>query len=531
MEKPLVPVTAVAELDYCPRSFWYQIAFGRRKLSNEHIEEGLEQDEARLERSDSPDVIYGVRAFSEALGLTGYVDAVMKVGDEFVPVDYKKGKKKESETDRLILCALAMCLEESSGQTINRGYLYYTGSRSQVEVEFTPALREKVKEVAARAWNILESEEPPLPANDRRCHGCSFEPYCVPDYLEAMKEGRAGVLPDLAFGRVLYVDEPGTYIRKKGQEIQITLNDETLGRFPAGSFEQVILVGNVNVSSSAMRFFMREGIDLVFMSAHGRFQGRLQPQSPRNTMLRIAQFQRWQDEAFSIQMCRAFVIGKVRNMRILLQRQLRKLGLSALMEANNAMAFALKLADRSMSKQLLLGIEGTATAAYFRGLSELFALEGFKFPTRTRRPPLDPVNALLSFLYYLLAKDAESALAAAGLDPYLGFYHSPKYGRPALALDLMEEFRPVIADSVALTLIRKRILNPDDFKCTLGVWEIRDAARKKVYRTYEERLNNVAEHPVLGRKYSARRIIEAQARLMAKVIEGDWPRYEPYTIR
>jgi len=137
----------------------------------------------------------------------------------------------------------------------------------------------------------------------------------------------------------------------------------------------------------------------------------------------------------------------------------------------------------------------------------------------------------LSFLYYLLAKDAESALAAAGLDPFLGFYHSPKYGRPALALDLMEEFRPVIADSVAITLIRKRILTQEDFKCTLGVWEIRDAARKKVYKTYEERLNSVAEHPVLGRKYSARRIIEAQARLMAKVIEGYRPRYEPYTIR
>ena len=524
-------MTAVAELEYCPRSFWYQIAFGRRKLSNEHIEEGLEQDEARLERSDSPDVIYGARAFSEALGLQGYADAVMREGDELVPVDYKKGKKKESETDRLILCAIAMCLEESSGQTINRGYLYYTASRSRVEVEFTQELRARVKEAAALAWRVLESDQPPPPANDRRCHGCSFEPYCVPDYLEAMKEGRPGVLPDLAFGRVLYVDEPGAYVRKKGQEILITLNDETLGRFPADSFEQVILVGNVNASSSAMRFFMREGIDLVFLSAHGRFQGRLQAQSPRNTMLRIAQFKRWEDDAFAAEMCRAFVLGKLRNMRTLLQRQFRKLGLAVLKEADDALGFAIKLAPRAESKSLLLGIEGTATAAYFKGLAELFSLEGFEFPSRTRRPPLDPVNALLSFLYYLLAKDVESALAAAGLDPFLGFYHSPKYGRPALALDLMEEFRPVIADSVALTLIRKKILTQDDFKCSLGIWEIKDAARKKVYRAYEERLNSVAEHPVLGRKYSARRIIEAQARLMAKVIEGDWPRYEPYTIR
>jgi len=531
MEKPLLPVTAVAEIRYCPRSFWYQVAFGRRKLSNEHVEEGLEQDEARLERTDSPDVIYGVRAFSEALGLTGYVDAVMKEGEELVPVDYKRGKKKESETDRLILCALAMCIEESTSQAVRRGYLYYTSSRTQVEVSFTDEMRGRVREITRRAWEILEAGEPPEAMNDSRCRGCSFEPYCVPDYLEAMKGGRPGVLPDLAFGRVLYVDEPGAYIRKKGQEIHITLKEETIGRFPTDSFEQIILVGNVNASSSAMRFFMREGIDLVFMSAHGRFQGRLQAQNPRNTMLRIAQFHRWRDETFAIDICRAFVLGKVRNMRILLQRQFRKLGLAVLKEADDAMAFALKLAPRSESKSLLLGIEGTATAAYFKGLAELFSLEGFQFPTRTKRPPLDPVNALLSFLYYLLAKDAESALAAAGLDPFLGFYHSPKYGRPALALDLMEEFRPVIADSVAITLIRKRILTQEDFKCTLGVWEIRDAARKKVYKTYEERLNSVAEHPVLGRKYSARRIIEAQARLMAKVIEGDWPRYEPYTIR
>ncbi|MEO0147033.1 MAG: CRISPR-associated endonuclease Cas1 [candidate division WOR-3 bacterium] len=425
MEKPLLPVTAVAEMEYCPRSFWYQVAFGRRKLSNEHIAEGLEQDEARAERSDSPNLIYGVRAFSEELGLIGYLDAVMTEAGELVPVEYKKGKKKESETDKLTLCALAMCIEETTGRVVRRGYLYYTASRTQIEVSFT----------------------------------------------------------------------------------------------------------DVNASSSVMRFFMQEGIDLVFMSAHGRFQGRLQAQSPRNIMLRIAQFQRWRDEAFAQEMCRAFVIGKIRNMRILLQRQLRKLGLAVLKEADDAMAFALRLAERAESKQLLLGIEGTASAAYFKGLAELFSLEGFDFPTRTRRPPLDPANALLSFLYYLLGKDVESALLAAGLDPYLGFYHSLKYGRPALALDLMEEFRPVIADSVALTLIRKRILTPEDFKCTLGVWEIKDGARKKVYRAYEERLNSVAEHPVLGRKYSARRIIEAQARLMAKVIEGDWPRYEPYTIR
>ncbi len=476
-------------------------------------------------------MIYGVRAFSEALGLTGYVDAVMTEGDEIIPVDYKKGKKKESEPDRLVLCALAMCIEEATGQPVRRGYLYYTGSRNQVEVVFTDELRARVREITRMAWEVLESGQPPEPVADARCHGCSFEPYCIPDYLRAMAEHRPGVLPDLAFGRVLYVDEPGAYVRKKGQEIQITLNGETLGRFPADSFEQVILVGNVNASSSAMRFFMREGIDLVFMSAHGRFQGRLQAQSPRNIMLRIAQFQRWKDEAFAMGMCRAFVLGKVRNMRTLLQRQFRKLGLAVLKEADDAMAFATRLAERAESKQLLLGIEGTATAAYFKGLAELFSLEGFEFPTRTRRPPLDPANALLSFLYYLLAKDAESALLAAGLDPYLGFYHSLKYGRPALALDLMEEFRPVIADSVALTLIRKRILAPDDFKCTLGVWEIKDPARKKVYRAYEERLNSVAEHPVLGRKYSMRRIIEAQARLMAKVIEGDWPRYEPYKIR
>ena len=180
----------------------------------------------------------------------------------------------------------------------------------------------------------------------------------------------------------------------------------------------------------------------------------------------------------------------------------------------------------------LLGFEGNASADYFRSFSSMLNSEmGFSFEHRTRRPPKDPTNALLSFAYSLLTADMISAIQIVGLDPYVGFFHQQTYGRPCLALDLMEEFRPIIADSVVVTLINNRQITPNDFTQSHGGWFLKDAARKKFYAAYEKRKNETITHPVFKYKISFRRALELQVRLLAKCLMGEIETYTPLTVR
>ena len=203
-----------------------------------------------------------------------------------------------------------------------------------------------------------------------------------------------------------------------------------------------------------------------------------------------------------------------------------------LSQAATRLSAAIKATDSAGSLDELLGIEGSGTQAYFEVFGSFLKDEmGFSFERRTRRPPTDPVNALLSFAYTLLVSDMVSAIQTVGLDPYVGFYHQLRYGRPCLALDLMEEFRPTVADSVVLSLVNNGVIKQDDFYQAAGGWFLKDAARKRFYAEYERRKNERITHPVFGYKLSFRQAMELQARILAKVIIGEIERYEPLTVR
>ncbi len=293
----------------------------------------------------------------------------------------------------------------------------------------------------------------------------------------------------------------------------------------------------------------RRGVHLT--REHGSFRGSLMPEASKNALLRIAQHQAHHDLQRRFLLASRFVIGKLSNQRRLLQRALQRrapgqshpvladlarpiASLRVLPAATSAMP-RLSTGDHGISGtplETVLGLEGQGSALYYATFPQmLLEPDLWCFPGRTKRPPTDPVNALLSYGYTILANRVTGAVQLVGFDPYIGFLHSSGYGRPALALDLMEEFRPLIVDSVVVKLLNKHMMGRDDFDELLGTYRLKQEAKKRFLTALEERFEEEITHPVFGYRASYRRCIELQARLLAKYLTGEIPHYQPFLVR
>lgn len=327
----------------------------------------------------------------------------------------------------------------------------------------------------------------------------------------------------------LYVIEQGARLEKRYHTLEVIKHDERLMRVPLRRVTTVVLVGNVGVTTPAMRTLLRNGVGLAIMSRQGRLLGWLRSAKHPNLPLRHQQFQRAMDPAFCQEIARQIVYGKLRNSRTLARRLIRAHAINpaALTRLDDGIAAALAAPDMAT----LRGIEGSLAKVYFAVLRAALPPE-MTFARRTRRPPTDPVNALLSFSYTLLTANLLAAAEIAGLDPYDGFFHADKYGRPALALDLVEEFRPVIADSVVLTLVNNGRLRPSDFvgREGRGVW-LTQRGLRRFLRAYTTRLQTPILHPDAGRPLTYQKVFELQARRLRRVIEGESAEYEPFIVR
>jgi CRISPR-associated protein Cas1 len=248
----------------------------------------------------------------------------------------------------------------------------------------------------------------------------------------------------------------------------------------------------------------------------------------KNVELRIAQFSTAAAGRASLPLARSFVVGKIKNCRTLLRRHLQQ-------DADRLLPQLAELAQKAESAAdapSLLGVEGMAAKLYFSGLTTLFKADAvFDLQKRNRRPPRDPVNALLSFVYAILVKELTVAVYSCGFDPMLGFFHRPRYGRPSLALDLAEEFRPLVGDSVVLTLINNREISPDDFIRRAGGVALTDRGRRAVLAAIERRMETLVTHPVFGYRISYRRVLEVQARLLARTVTGEIEAYPSFCTR
>ena len=352
----------------------------------------------------------------------------------------------------------------------------------------------------------------------------------------------------------LYVTERRSLIKKSGDTLTVHIpENEEKGtpkrkvRVPLIKVTQVVIYGDATLTSPALAALLEQKVDICFCSHYGRFRGRLAPPMGKNSLIRLAQHRAHNDPARSFELARAFVYGKLANMRTLLLRANRKRDDAEIATATDAIKGVMEQVEHLEPDPnaappdpsdpqagtvygTLLGLEGSGTAFYF-GVFEGLLNGDWRFERRTKRPPRDPVNALLSFGYVLLMNQVASAVSVVGLDPYVGFLHSSQFGKPALALDVMEPFRPVVVDSVVMTLLNNRMLTEDDFQEKFGAWRLSDDGRRTFLAKFEERLNTEIKHPVFGYKVTYRRCLELEVRLVSKRLAGEIGTFEPFMVR
>ena len=336
----------------------------------------------------------------------------------------------------------------------------------------------------------------------------------------------------------LYITTPETYLRLDNDTLRVEVERETRLRVPLHHLTAVVCFGHVNLSAPLMHRLADDGIALVLLNDSGRFKARLEGAVSGNVLLRQAQFLRAADSVFALDMARACVAGKIKNTRQVLQRGAREAKSEdearALTRLADNLAASLRALPEAASLDMLRGVEGEAARQYFGGLNllvradqrEFFCMDG-----RTRRPPRDRFNAMLSFLYSMWMNDCRSALEAAGLDPQVGFLHALRPGRAALALDLMEEFRPW-ADRLALTLINRGQLGAGDFAMREGGGvSLEPDARKAVVVAYQERKRDEVNHPLLAQAVPLGLLPLVQARLLARALRDEGALYVPYVTK
>ena len=533
-----IPISSVAEILYCPRNFYYR-AVEQAEDYNQHILEGRFQEERREERPvvTRPDRKQYRKIYFESAvyPIAGILDVVEEKAEELYPVEFKKGSLRNNLNDEVQVCCQALLLEEYLNKEITHGYIFYVESASRRVVQINEDLRELTIKTINQAKEIINDQILPLPVNDQRCNGCSLVERCLPEETEFIKTGLKKPrkpVPTANLGRVLYVDTPGAYLRKRDGRILVTKDNEAVKDIPMNAIDQIVLVGPANISGQLLQELLKRDIPVHFSTTYGNYLGWLNPTLGKNSLLRLAQARTVDNEQKSLILAKAFVKGKLTNMRTLLMRHNRSLKTEEISKVVEQLSKIIKKAETANAQEELLGYEGNGSREYFNVLPLLLKKEDeFFFEGRNRRPPRDPVNAMLSYGYSLLNKEIVNELMRVGLDPYLGFFHSNVYGRPALALDLMEEFRAIIVDSAVLMAINTGMVYEDDFEITFERCQITEKGRKSLFTAYRNRITEEIVHPIFGYTLSYRRIIELQARFLAKVLTGEFEDYQSFLVR
>lgn len=552
----LIPARMLNELSFCPRLFYIehvQREFADNAFTVEgrgvHRRVDKPSNVAVAEAPDEPFHARSVSLSSETLGLSAKIDFLEGDAGGVVPVEYKRGKpppvpERAYEPERVQVCAYGLLLREH-GYTCDGGILYFAAAKTRVEVPFTEELIARTKELLAQGRALSQGGEipPPLEASPK-CAGCSLHAICLPDEVTALRaeappSGEVAepkvrlLLPARDDAKPLYVTEQGARVGISGGEVQVKGREGgALGHARLVELSQLVLWGNVSVSAQAMRELLGREIPVCWLSYGGWLSGVADGMGSGNIELRRAQFRAADSESRCLRIAQRIVRNKIANARTLLRRNHRDAPEGALRD----LAALVKAADETNGLPELLGIEGNAARIYFEAFDGMLkppedGQHTFSFEHRSRRPPKDPVNALLSMAYSLLARDLTVTCRLVGLDPFLGMYHQPRFGRPALALDLMEEFRPIIADSVVINAVNTGVVQAGDFlRSGLGV-SLKPEGRRRFIQAYERRMGEEVTHPVFGYRVSYRRVLEVQVRLFARHLMGEIPEYPEFRTR
>lgn len=509
--------------------------------------------------------------FSSASSASPVPSCSREVG-RVTPVDYKAGAPKEGDegndlwdADRMQL-GLQILILRDNGYRCDEGVIYYRATRQRVPLRMTAELETWILERIGEARVAARGPIPPPLEDSPKCIRCSLAPVCLPDETRLL--ARAPALTRFAppqpgallrqhpprriiaardDSRALYLTTQGTRVTLRGETLVIREEKTPIAEFRTIDVSNVALFGNIQITTQAVQWLCEAGVPVAYFSMGGWFYGITTGHGLRNVFTRIRQFAAAADPETSLWIARRFIYGKIRNQRTQLMRNHVALPDGVARKLKRAAADALTAGSLTR----LLGIEGAAAALCFGNFNGLIKigtdddrLPGidppekrgdssfrFDFTRRSRRPPTDPVNALLSLAYSLLARDCTIACLTTGFDPYVGYYHQPRHGRPALALDLMEEFRPLIADSAVLTAINNRMITPAHFVRAGNAVNLTAAGRKAFFHAYEQRINSLVTHPVFDYKVSYRRVLELQARMLARYLTGEIPEYIPMMTR
>ena len=545
MEKLVIPARMLNEYTYCPRLFHIEFVQGDFEDSADTVEGRMHHRRVDVEKGDLPEVpgmervrCSSVMIGSEEIGCVAKIDVVEGESGEVWPVEYKKGRGPDPPDPAwpadMVQCAAQMVLLRANGYRCQKGMVYYIATKQKVEIQFTEKLEQMFGEALKGARMVASDPTPPPPLKDsNKCPGCSLVGICLPDETNSLKGGKDEIrrmYPARDDFVALYVQEQGAVVAKAGEEVEVRKAGETLAKVRLMELSHIALYGNIQVTTQLLHELCEREVPVCYFSYGGWFYGITRGMDHKNVELRMRQYSVCNNDEARMPMARALVEGKVRNCRTMLRRNCPEPNQAAL-DALNGWA---ERAAACTDAESLLGVEGSAARIYYMEFPKMLKPAGWpdlRFEERNRRPPRDPVNALLSYTYSLLAKDTMVTALAVGLDPYVGFLHRTKYGKPAMALDLMEEFRPLVADSTVVGLINNREIGPDDFVVRGGAAAMTDAARKTVIRAYERRMDTLIRHPVFDYSVSYRRILEVQARLMCRWLMGEIQDYPNFCTR
>ncbi len=561
-----IPASALNAWTYCPRLAVLQQKHGEARANAYTADGNRVHHRVDEERGEWPvaEALTG-REVARSLWLTSEVDGItarldlVESDDEpgwVRPIDYKRGEVPDIEhrvwpADRVQVCAQALVLR-ANGYQVRQAGLWYDTSKQRVYVAIDDGLVAQTRQAVVDLRAAIEAKElpPPLLANTK-CDGCSLAPICLPDELACLGDPTAAerepedrlprrLIPARDDAMPVHVCTPGSKVGLSGDEIVVSGRENA--RIPMAQVLHVAVHGGVNITGPALTRLMGEGIPVAFLSQGGWFYGMAAGMPHGNVFVRQAQHAAAADAGKSLAIARGLVYTKIRNQRHILRRNsARTAGRDGdelpppVAQALRQMSEAADSALQATALDVLMGCEGTAARAYFgvfgAMLGEHAAWAAFELAGRNRRPPTDPVNACLSFAYALLAREWAHVLWQVGLEPLLGFLHQPRHGRPALALDMMEVFRPVVADSAVLTALNTGELTAGHFVRRGPAVNLNERGRKKLIACYERRVDGLVTHPVFGYRISYRRVFEVQARLLSRHLLGEIDALPPFEVR
>jgi len=581
MDEALWPCRGVAEHAYCPRLFYYMTVEGVFVPSHDtekgaRVHKRVDKPSAAAKQvskladeEEDPERPRSVRSLaltSERLGLTAKLDLAEVSGKTAVPVEYRKGRPKRSgapreavdemleetlplerpgawPTDRVQVGLQAILLEEA-GYEVREAVIYYAAEKLRLRIDVDEALKAEAMATLEAAKRDAAGPRPAPLVNDPKCPRCSLQPICLPDEVNhqrlttATVDGKAPTEADAEAltprklwpprddGVHVVAQREGVRIGVRGRSVRVTdKNGNSVRDIPLMNIESLAVLGGVQVSTQALTVFADHEVPVAFLTAAGRLVAMMDPMGPTSAAVRAAQVRTLDRPEKALELARAVTLAKIANQRTLLMRNHADPPASVARD----MQLAFNAAECAATMDELRGHEGNAASIYFRHFRGMFKANAdeiaaeFDANGRKRRPPPDPINAVLSFGYAMLTNECVAACRLASLEPTLGALHATRPGRPALALDLVEPFRPLIADSLAVSAFNRGELGEGRFLRTAAGCALTDSGRKGFFSAYGRRMDTEVTHPVFEYRLSYRRMLMLHARLIAAWLLGEVP--------